>query len=207
MAKTKEITKISDLVPDANNYNKGTEFGSGLIAKSIQKNGLGRSLLLDKHGKVIAGNKTLEGTVAAGFNDDDIIVVKTDGTKLVVVQRTDLDLDTKRGKEMALADNATAKANLAWDYEALGADFEGVELEAWGVFGEETSEDGVDKSSFNDSADSYLNNSIRQVVLYYDVETHERVLQRMQAVGNAYEIEDDNSAVVLKLLEFYESKK
>ena len=47
-AKGKDITKISDLVPDANNYNKGTEFGSGLIAKSIQKNGLGRSLLLDK---------------------------------------------------------------------------------------------------------------------------------------------------------------
>ena len=207
MAKGKEITKISDLVPDANNYNKGTEFGSGLIAKSIQKNGLGRSLLLDKNGKVIAGNKTLEGTVAAGFNDDDIIVVKTDGTKLVVVQRTDLDLGTKRGKEMALADNATSKANLAWDYEAISADFESMELEAWGVFAGETQDDGVDKSGFNDSADSYLNNSIRQVVLYYDVETHERVLQRMQAVGNAYEIEDDNSAVVLKLLEFYESKK
>ena len=133
-AKGKDITKISDLIPDANNYNKGTEFGSGLIAKSIQKNGLGRSLLLDKNGKVIAGNKTLEGTVAAGFNDEDIIVVKTDGTKLVVVQRTDLDLDTRKGKEMALADNATAKANLSWDYDALGADFESVELEAWGVF-------------------------------------------------------------------------
>jgi len=151
MAKGKEITKISDLVPDANNYNLGTEFGSGLIAKSIQKNGLGRSLLLDKNGKVIAGNKTLEGTVAAGFNDEDIIVVKTDGKKLVVVQRTDLDLDTKRGKEMALADNATAKANLAWDYEALGADFESVELEAWGVFAEE-SNGGFGDNSLNSEA-------------------------------------------------------
>lgn len=208
--KGKEITKISDLIPDANNYNKGTEFGSSLITKSIQKNGLGRSLLLDKNGKVIAGNKTLEGTVAAGFNDEDIIVVKTDGTKLVVVQRTDLDLDTKRGKEMALADNATAKANLAWDYEMLGADFQTDELQAWGVFADEVeveANDEVDKSKFNQWADSYLNNSIRQVVLYYDVETHERVLQRMQAVCDAYGIEDDNSAVVLKLLEFYESKK
>ncbi len=151
MAKTKEISRISDLIPDANNYNKGTEFGSGLIAKSIQKNGLGRSLLLDKNGKVIAGNKTLEGTVAAGFNDEDIIVVKTDGKKLVVVQRTDLDLDTKRGKEMALADNATAKANLAWDYEAMSADFESVELEAWGVFPDE-SEGGFGDNSLNSEA-------------------------------------------------------
>ena len=151
MAKGKDITKISDLIPDANNYNKGTEFGSGLIAKSIQKNGLGRSLLLDKNGKVIAGNKTLEGTVAAGFNDEDIIVVKTDGTKLVVVQRTDLDLDTRKGKEMALADNATAKANLAWDYEALGADFQSDELEAWGVFAEE-SNGGFGDNSLNSEA-------------------------------------------------------
>jgi len=151
MAKGKEITKISDLVPDANNYNLGTEFGSGLIAKSIQKNGLGRSLLLDKNGKVIAGNKTLEGTVAAGFNDEDIIVVKTDGKKLVVVQRTDLDLDTKRGKEMALADNATAKANLVWDYEALGADFQTNELEAWGVFADE-SNGGFGDNSLNSEA-------------------------------------------------------
>lgn len=56
MAKTKEITKISDLVPDANNYNKGTEFGAGLIEKSIRNLGAGRSILLDKNGKVIAGN-------------------------------------------------------------------------------------------------------------------------------------------------------
>jgi hypothetical protein len=151
MAKAKEISRISDLIPDASNYNKGTEFGSGLIAKSIQKNGLGRSLLLDKHGKVIAGNKTLEGTVAAGFSDEDIIVVKTDGTKLVVVQRTDLDLDTRKGKEMALADNATSKANLAWDYDALGADFQTEELEAWGVFAEE-SEGGFGDNSLNSEA-------------------------------------------------------
>ena len=110
--KEKEITKISDLVPDANNYNKGTEFGQGLIEKSIRKNGLGRSLLIDRNGKVIAGNKTLEATVASGFDEDKIRVIKTDGTELIVVQRTDLDLDTRKGKEMALADNATSKANI-----------------------------------------------------------------------------------------------
>lgn len=151
MAKAKEISKISDLVPDANNYNKGTEFGSGLIAKSIQKNGLGRSILIDRKGGVIAGNKTLEAAVAAGFDESKIRVIQTDGTELIVVQRTDLDLDTKRGKEMALADNATAKANLAWDYEAMSADFESVELEAWGVFADE-SEGSFGDNSLNSEA-------------------------------------------------------
>jgi hypothetical protein len=189
MAKGKDITKISDLIPDANNYNKGTEFGSGLIAKSIQKNGLGRSLLLDKNGKVIAGNKTLEGTVAAGFNDEDIIVVKTDGTKLVVVQRTDLDLDTRKGKEMALADNATGKANLSWDYEALGADFESVELEAWGVFADESlggvpnnSLNGEKKDPFDDEGVAGKN-AYGVIIMCESEEMQETVFNKMQSDG------------------------
>ena len=181
LAKTKEITKISDLVPDANNYNKGTEFGSGLIAKSIQKNGLGRSLLLDKHGKVIAGNKTLEGTVAAGFNDEDIIVVKTDGTKLVVVQRTDLDLDTRKGKEMALADNATSKANLAWDYEALSTDFESVELEAWGVFADNQSDE--DYSDKNKEVDVDGLESLMTISLKYEADEYWKIKEQLSKIA------------------------
>jgi hypothetical protein len=181
MAKGKDITKISDLIPDANNYNKGTEFGSGLIAKSIQKNGLGRSLLLDKNGKVIAGNKTLEGTVAAGFNDEDIIVVKTDGTKLVVVQRTDLDLDTRRGKEMALADNATGKANLSWDYEALGADFQMDELESWGVFAENVnSEDYSDK---NKEVDVDGLESLMTISLKYEADEYWKIKEQLSHIA------------------------
>ena len=173
MGKVKDISKISDLVPDANNYNKGTEFGQSLIEKSIRKNGLGRSLLLDRNGKVIAGNKTLEGTVAAGFADEDIIVVKTDGKKLVVVQRTDLDLDTRKGKEMALADNATAKANLAWDYDALGADFQTDELEEWGVFADES--EGEDYSGKNKEIDVDGLETLMIIPLKYEVDEHWKI--------------------------------
>lgn len=132
MAK-KAITKLSELTPDANNYNKGTEFGGALIEKSLRKLGAGRSILLDKNGKVIAGNKTLENAVNAGFDDDALIVVQTTGKHIVAVQRMDLDLDSKMGKEMALADNATAKANIEWDTEALSADWNSDELNGWGI--------------------------------------------------------------------------
>ena len=132
MAK-KAITKLSELTPDANNYNKGTEFGGGLIEKSLRKLGAGRSILLDKNGKVIAGNKTLENAVNAGFGDEDLIVVQTTGKQIVAVQRMDLDLNSKMGKEMALADNATAKANIEWDVEALASDWNSDELDGWGV--------------------------------------------------------------------------
>lgn len=134
MATKKKIEKLSDLIPDGNNYNRGTDFGGELIEKSFRRLGAGRSVLADKHGNLMAGNKAGKGFLAAGFKDEDIIVVPTDGTKLVVVQRMDLDLKTKRGKEMALADNATSAANLAWDMEALAADeWDKDELAAWGV--------------------------------------------------------------------------
>ena len=154
MAK-KAITKLSELTPDANNYNKGTEFGGGLIEKSLRKLGAGRSILLDKNGKVIAGNKTLENAVNAGFGDDDLIVVQTTGKQIVAVQRMDLDLDSRMGKEMALADNATAKANIEWDTEALSADWSSDELNDWGVqtWGEDYSEKNKE-NDVNELADS-----------------------------------------------------
>lgn len=132
MAQENEIKKLADLTPDGNNYNKGTEKGRKLIGKSLKKLGAGRSILIDKDGNVIAGNKTLEGAAAAGI--DEVIVVKTTGRQIVAVQRTDLELDSQKGREMALADNATGAANLSWDLEMMAADgWTETDLSGWGV--------------------------------------------------------------------------
>lgn len=132
MASKKEIQKISDLTPDDKNYNRGTEFGGAIIEKSLRRLGAGRSILLDKKGRIIAGNKTVENAAQVGI--EDVIVVQTTGKQIVAVQRMDLDLDTKRGREMALADNATSKANLDWDFDAIKGDgWDQTELDEWGV--------------------------------------------------------------------------
>ena len=116
MAKIKK-TKIEDLIPDDLNFNKGTQFGQSMIEKSLRTFGAGRSILLDKNNKIIAGNKTTEGFASAGM--EDVIIIETTGNELVAVKRNDIDLDTKEGRELALADNATAAANLDWDEEAI----------------------------------------------------------------------------------------
>ncbi len=54
-------TTLSDLSPDLRNANLGTERGHAMLERSLQETGAGRSILVDKHGKVIAGNKTLTG--------------------------------------------------------------------------------------------------------------------------------------------------
>lgn len=124
---------MSELVQDNRNLNKGTEKGKELIGKSLRQFGAGRSVLIDKNNRIIAGNKTHENAVELGM--DDVIVVETDGSKLVAVKRTDIDLDTKKGREMALADNATVKVDLEWDAEELNAitqDFD-IDMDEWGI--------------------------------------------------------------------------
>jgi DNA modification methylase len=124
-------TKLKDLIPDDANFNKGTEYGNGLIEKSLSKFGAGRSILLDKNNKIIAGNKTVENAASIGL--ENVRIIETTGDEIIAVKRTDVDLNSKRGREMALADNATAKANIDFDFEVLPVHFDTDEMAEWGV--------------------------------------------------------------------------
>ena len=112
----KRIGGIADLKPDSKNANRGTQRGRGLLEKSLRQYGAGRSVLADREGNLIAGNKTVD--VAAEI-DLPVRVVQTDGHELVVVQRTDLDIDSSEGRGLAIADNRTGETGLEWDTEAL----------------------------------------------------------------------------------------
>jgi len=119
MAKHLYDLNLADIAPDNRNANKGTERGAGMLEHSLRTYGAGRSILLDKNNRVIAGNKTLEQAAQIGL--DDVMVVDSDGTKLVAVRRTDVDLDTPAGRELAIADNRTSEVGLEWDTSALEA--------------------------------------------------------------------------------------
>ena len=112
--------KISDLIPDHANANKGTERGRYALEASLRQYGAGRSILLDKNGRIIAGNKTVE--VAADVGLDDVLIVQTDGKQIVAVQRTDLDIDSVEGRGLAYADNRVGQLSLDWDAEQVLAD-------------------------------------------------------------------------------------
>lgn len=132
MAKIIE-TSIDNLVADNKNFNKGTQYGEHLMDVSLRQFGCGRSILIDKNNRIIGGNKTAEKAAEIGVCK--VIVVETDGNDLVAVKRKDIDLDTKKGRELALADNATSKANLDWDEEIIIAEAEnfGFDPGDWGV--------------------------------------------------------------------------
>ena len=131
MKDTKDIKTLADLTPDGENFNKHTEFGTKLLEDSLRKFGAGRSVLVDKDGNIIAGNGVVETAAAIGM--DDVVVVQTDGTKLVVVQRTDLALDTPQGRELALADNMTALKGIDIDLDKVRESLGEYLAKAWGM--------------------------------------------------------------------------
>lgn len=128
MAKIEEAD-VGQLVSDINNANRGTARGREMLRKSVADYGAGRSILVDKNGVVIAGNKTRQAMADAGMTR--ALVVETDGSQLVVVKRTDLDLNDRKGKarKLAYADNRVGQIDLEWDPEVVLADMaEGVEM-------------------------------------------------------------------------------
>ena len=168
--KVKEA-KISTLTPDDINANKGTEYGHHLMDKSFRELGAGRSILLDKNNRIIAGNKSVE--VCGEIGMDDVIIIETDGTKLVAVKRTDIDLDSEQGRNMALADNATSKANLEWDAEAIAHIQDKFDIDAsdWGVKDWEDEENTIDYSGRNKEIDiDELNESMTMSFKFSETE-------------------------------------
>lgn len=119
------MAKISDLKFDDKNFNKHTEYGMSLLEKSLKENGAGRSILIDKDNNIIAGNGIIEAAGQAGL--EKVKIVETTGDEIIAVKRTDLKLDSKKGREMALADNATASIDLDWNDDLINE-----ESDKWG---------------------------------------------------------------------------
>ena len=128
-----QTINIEELIQDDHNFNKGTEAGQKLMEKSFKELGAGRSILVDRDGRIISGNKSQKAAMAAGIQK--VRVIETTGDELIAVKRTDLSLDSKEGREMAYADNLTTQVNLAWDeieLEHVNTEVENFDTSDWG---------------------------------------------------------------------------
>ena len=150
-----KIIDIEELAQDQRNFNKGTEQGQELMERSFKEMGAGRSILIDKNGNIIAGNKSQKAAIAAGIKK--VRVIETTGDELVAVKRTDVDIDSAEGRKMAYLDNLTTQVNLTWDeteLQAVQADVEGFDIADFGVdlgfpTGDPTEADKVTEDDFD----------------------------------------------------------
>lgn len=97
-------------------FNYGTRFGRQLIERSIRELGCGRSVLADADGTILAGNDVYSTAIALGKK---IVTIETDGDVLVVVKRTDVKAESKKGYELAFVDNLSQDRNLDWNADAI----------------------------------------------------------------------------------------
>ena len=150
-----KIIDIEQLAQDQHNFNKGTEQGQELMERSFKEMGAGRSILIDRNGNIIAGNKSQKAAIAAGIKK--VRIIETTGDELVAVKRTDVDIDSAEGRKMAYLDNLTTQVNLTWDeteLQAVQADVEGFDIADFGFdiglpTGDPTEADKVKEDDFD----------------------------------------------------------
>ena len=142
MSKKKDVVSIADLVPDDKNANTGTLRGASALEHSLRHYGAGRSVLVDRNNRIIAGNKTIETAASIGL--EDAVLVETTGDRVVVVRRADIDLDSPEGRGLAIADNRAGELNLAWNQEVLAELGEEIDLSPY-FFEDELDFSGIEE--------------------------------------------------------------
>jgi site-specific DNA-methyltransferase (adenine-specific) len=127
------------------------------MERSLKELGAGRSILIDKNGTIIAGNKTQEAAIKAGITK--VRVIETTGDEIVAVKRTDVDINDAKGRELAYVDNLATQVNLSWDEDQLkeiASDVEGFDPNDWGVeldIGGTDEEETAEEDDFDEKKD------------------------------------------------------
>jgi ParB-like chromosome segregation protein Spo0J len=116
---TTTVAHLRDLTPDSENRRAHNPRNVGMIVDSLHAVGAARSVVIDEHGVVLAGNATIEAAAEAGI--ERVRIVEATGHELVAVRRRGLTADQKRA--LALADNRAAEL-ATWDLDQLRADAE-----------------------------------------------------------------------------------
>lgn len=107
---------IGDYKPDPRNARKHGKKNLDTIERSLQEVGVGRSIVATRDGTILAGNGVLEAAGQTGI--EDAIVVHSDGTRLIIHVRDDLEEGDKRATLLGLYDNRASDLS-EWDTDTL----------------------------------------------------------------------------------------
>lgn len=105
---------LASLLPDPRNARRHTDRNLATITDALREVGAARSVVVDEHGIILAGNATVTAATAAGI--DRVRIVDSDGSELIAVRRTGLTDEQKR--RLALFDNRAAEL-AEWDAPVL----------------------------------------------------------------------------------------
>ena len=174
--------KITDLKFDTNNFNKGNQCGDSLLEKSIQRFGFREAATLDKNGVLVGGNKRTAKAGELGF--EEVEIIKGDPKKVYCIQYDDIDMETKEGKELALALNQTALKNIILDAEVIEAELGEAVCEEWGVMNSISSGYSIpEKDLFNEDDKIEYKNKFGVIIMCDTEESQESIYNKMVKEG------------------------
>jgi DNA modification methylase len=114
-----EAAGLDELVPDPKNRRVHNPRNLGMIADALRAVGAARSIVIDEHNTILAGNGVTEAAREAGITR--VRIIDAAGDELIAVRRSDLSDLQKR--DLALFDNRTGEL-ATWNTEQLREDRE-----------------------------------------------------------------------------------
>ena len=99
------LTTVDNLTPDPHNRRRHTPRNLEMIGASLRDVGTGRSIVIDEHNEVLAGNGVLEAAPGAGISK--VQIVDVEGDTIIAVRRRGLTPAQKRA--LAIYDNRSAE--------------------------------------------------------------------------------------------------
>jgi ParB-like chromosome segregation protein Spo0J len=175
------------------------------VAASINEFGWQQPIVVDENMVVIVGHTRL-------------LAAKKLEMKLVPIQIAE-NLTAEQVKAYRLADNRTNE-EASWNMKMLGSEIKelddlGVDLMLTGFSDHELSnllidpellesEPKYDESLMAHKLDVFQNNTIKQIVLYYDIDKYKEIYAKLENAGQEFGMEN-NSEIVEALINFYEA--
>jgi hypothetical protein len=149
-----------------------------------------RPIIVDETNTVLGGNMRLQACIELGLKKVSIIQIN--------------NFTEQQKKEFIIKDNASFGE---WDWDVLANEWEVQDLSEWGLdipgaYFDDAVEPEFDKDELDKNLDTYINNKVKQITLYFDSEQYEYALKKLEEVGESENI-DSNTDVVLFLLETY----
>jgi len=165
---------------DPKNARLHNEKNKSLINKSLSELGAGRSIVIDGDGFVIGGNETLTQARELGLKEK---LIQTDGTELIVVQRTDLKYKDKKRKELAIVDNSATDSSSFNEEMFEDEHYSEVDFEEWGAQRTEYNENSTDYSEKNKEVDVDSFEDKMAIKLEYTMEEYHEVKAALNKIA------------------------
>jgi hypothetical protein len=113
------IEPLSKFQPQRRNANRHTPRGLGMLETEMQASGFVAPMTAAKDGEVFDGSARLE-TAFTVFEGQDAIVLEHDGTRPIIMRRTDIpNAQTPEALRISIAANRVAEADLDFDAVTL----------------------------------------------------------------------------------------